>query len=152
MNITPARVRRFERTLWPLAISLLLFVGASASSSHAQSERRGFFLSHEFYGPMGYTFPEAALNAQSRMTNMLAFWPPVDAGMSSFISSRQTGFNLYMQGASQVNGDSASTIASQSQAANAICAGAGKDKSLWSLMIEWDQGSGRSGPNGRPSY
>ena len=86
------------------------------------------------------------------MTNMLAFWSPVDAGMSSFITSRQTGFNLYMQGASYVKGDSASTIDSQSQSAAGICATTGKDRSLWSLMIEWDQGGGPWVPNGRPRY
>jgi len=134
------------------AIALPLFLVVSAASSQAGSERTGFFLSHEFYGPMGYTSPEAALNVQTRMTNMLAFWPPVDAGMTSFITSRLTGFNLYMQGATLVKGDSASAIASQSQSAAGICAAAGKDRSLWSLMIEWDQGGGAWVPNGRPRY
>src|SRR5262249_4969068 len=134
------------------AILLVLFVAVFASSAYAQSERTGFFLSHEFYGPMGYTYPEAAWNVQSGMANMVAFWPPADAGMSNFIASQQTGFNLYMQGASRVNGGSASTIASQSQSAAGICAAAGKDKSLWSLMIEWDQGGGAWVPNGRPRY
>jgi hypothetical protein len=148
-----ARDRRgMELKRSPVAILVLLFVAVSASPSHADSERTRFFLSHEFYGRMGYTYPEATWNVQSRMTNMLAFWPPVDAGMSTFIGSWQTGFNLYMQGASHVNGDSASTIASQSQSASGICAAAGKDKSLWSLMIEWDQGGGRWVPNGRPRY
>ena len=101
---------------------------------------------------MAYTYPEAAANVQSRMTNMLAFWPPADAGMSSSIASQLTGFNFYMQGASFVKGDSASAIASQSQAAARICAAAGKDRSLWSLMIEWDQGGGPWVPNGRPKY
>jgi hypothetical protein len=145
-------VKLLESRRLPLAVVLLVFVVVSASPSHAGSERTGFFLSHEFYGPMGYTSPEVAWNIQSRMTNMLAFWPPVDAGMSSLITSRLTGFNFYMQGASFVKGDSASAIASQVQSAAGICAAAGKDKSLWSLMIEWDQGGGPWVPDGRPKY
>ena len=134
------------------AVVLLVFVVLSAAPARAGSERTGFFLSHEFYGPMGYSSPSVALNVQNRMTNMLAFWPPVDAGMSSVITSRLTGFNLYMQGASLVKGDSASTIATQAQSAAGICSAAGKERSLWSLMIEWDQGGGAWVPNGRPKY
>lgn len=135
-----------------LLVVVLAFVVVSTSPLDAGSERTSFFLSHEFYGPMGYTSPSVTLNLQNRMTNMLAFWPPVDAGMSSLITSQMTGFNLYMQGASIVKGDSASAIASQAQSAAGICAAAGKDRSLWSLMIEWDQGGGAWVPNGRPKY
>ena len=135
-----------------LAVPALFSIVVLVSPSQAGSERTSFFLSHEFYGPAAYTSPEAAWNVKSRMTNMLAFWSPADAGMSSFIASQQTGFNFYMQGASYVKGDSASTISSQSQAAGTICAATGKDRSLWSLMIEWDQGGGPWVPNGRPSY
>ena len=141
-----------KRTTWSLAALFFLLVAAAPSLSHAASERTTFFLANEFYGPLGYTFPEGGWNVQNGMTNMLAFWPPADAGMSNVITSRRTGFNFYMQGASLVKGDSASTIASQSQAAASICAAAGKDRSLWSLMIEWDQGGGRWVPNGRPRY
>src|SRR5215813_6440128 len=81
----------------PFATLLLLFVVVFPAPARAGSERAGFFLSHEFYGPMAYTSPEATWNVQSRMTNMLAFWSPADAGMSSFIASQKTGFNFYMQ-------------------------------------------------------
>src|SRR5262249_18516042 len=144
-------VTRLESRRLPFAV-LLVFVVLSASASHAGSERTGFFLSHEFYGPMAYNYPEAGWNVQNRMTNMLAFWPPVDAGMSSLIARQLTGFNFYMQGATFVKGDSASAIAGQFQSAARICAAAGKDRSLWSLMIEWDQGGGPWVPNGRPKY
>jgi hypothetical protein len=136
----------------PFAILVFLLVVVSTSPSHAGSERTSFFLSHEFYGPMGYSYPEAAWNVQNGMTNMLAFWSPVDAGMSNFITSRNTGFNLYLHGASHVKGDSASAIASQVQSAAGICVATGRDKSLWSLMLEWDQGGGAWVPDGRPRY
>src|SRR4030095_9061497 len=138
-------------------IFLLLLVSVSTSPSHAGSEREGFFLSHEFYGPRGYSNPEAAWNVQQGMTNMLALDPPVEAGMSSVINNLNTGFNFYLQGASHVKDpsgqlNSASTIASKSHAAAGICAATGKDRSLWSLMIEWDQSGGGWVPNGRPRY
>jgi hypothetical protein len=143
-----------EIELRPLsfAILLLLLLVIFACPSHAQSERAGFFLSNEFYGPMGYTYGEVGWNIQNGMMNMVALWPPVDSGMANVVSSRQTGFNLYMPGASQVQGDAASTIANQSQAAASICAAAGRDRSLWTLMMEWDSGGGRWVPNGRPRY
>src|SRR5262245_59953389 len=150
-HTTPRRAVRFAMLL------VLLVAVASTSPSHAGSERTDFFLSNEFYGPKGYTYPEAGWNVQQSMANMLAFWPPVDSGMSSAITSRNVGFNLYMQGASHVKGptgqtSSVSVIATQSQAAAGICGAIGKDKSAWTLMLEWDQGGGNWVPNGRPRY
>ena len=141
----------------PFAILLSLLVVISPCRSHAGSERTTFFLSNEFFGPMGYSYPEVAWNFQNGMTNMLALWPPADAGMFNVIASRNTGFNFYMQGASHVVGptglvNSAPEIASQSQSASTICTATGKDKSLWSLMLEWDQSGGKWVPNGRPRY
>src|SRR4030095_3304053 len=148
---TPRRAVRFAMLL------VLLIAVVFTSPSHAGSERTDFFLSNEFYGPKGYTYPEAGWNVQQSMANMLAFWPPVDSGMSSAITSRNGGFNLYMQGASHGQGptgqtSSASVIATQSQAAAGICGAIGKDKSAWTLMLEWDQGGGNWVPNGRPRY
>ena len=144
--------RRAEFRSLPFGIFIFFLIVGSACPSHAESERTTFFLSNEFYGPRGYSYPEVGWNFDNGMANMLALWPPADAGMFNVITSRNTGFNLYMQGASHVKGDSAATIASQSQSAAGICASAGKDKSLWSLMIEWDQGGGAWVPNGRPRY
>jgi hypothetical protein len=106
---------------------------------------------------MGYSYPEVAWNFQNGMTNMLGLWPPADEGMFNVITSRSTGFNFYMQGASHVVGPtglvySAPEIASQSQSASTICTATGKDKSLWSLMLEWDQSGGHWVPNGRSRY
>jgi hypothetical protein len=160
----PPCLRQFARNLidmdlshLPFAILLFLLIVISPCRSHAGSERTTFFLSNEFFGPMGYRYPEVAWNFQNGMTNMLALWPPADAGMFNVITSRNTGFNFYMQGASHVVGptglaNSAPEIASKSQSASTICTARGKDKSLWSLMLEWDQSGGKWVPNGRPRY
>jgi len=163
-SVLPPCLRQFARNLidmdlshLPFAILLFLLIVISPCRSHAGSERTTFFLSNEFFGPMGYSYPEVAWNFQNGMTNMLALWPPADAGMFNVITSRNTGFNFYMQGASHVVGptglaNSAPEIASQSQSASTICTAIGEDKSLWSLMLEWDQSGGNWVPNGRPCY
>ncbi len=136
----------------PFAILLFLLVVVSTCPSHAASERTTFFLSNNFYGPRAYTNPDAAQNWTNGMANMLAFYPPVDAGMSTFITSRNAGFMFYMFGATHVHGDSAASIAAESAAAGNICAAVGRDRSLWNLMPEWDQSGGGWVPNGRPRY
>src|SRR5580700_5313756 len=133
----PPCLRQFARNLidmdlshLPFARLLFLLIVISPCRSHAGSERTTFFLSNEFFGPMGYNYPEVAWNFQNGMTNMLALWPPADAWMFNVITSRNTGFNFYMQGASQVVGptglaNSAAEIASQSQSASTICTARG---------------------------
>src|SRR3981189_2893826 len=79
----------------------------------AESERSAFYLSTEFHGPLGYTYPEAALNLRNGMANMLAFWPPADVGMQSFVMTRGVRLNFHLQGATHVNKQSAASIESQ---------------------------------------
>lgn len=160
----PPCLRQFARNLidmglshLPFAILLFLLIVISPCRSHAGSERTTFFLSNEFFGPQGYSYPEVTLNIQNGMTNMLDLWPPADSGMLRTVPSLNAGFIFHMNGASQVvdatgQANSAATIASQSQAAANICSAVGQDRSFWSLMVEWDQSGGNWVPNGRPTY
>ena len=123
-----------------------------APGAHAQSDRSTFHLSTEFHGPLGYTNPDAARTLQRGMANMVALWPPVDAGMRRFVAGRDVRLNFHLQGASHVDHQSASSIESQRLAASRICAAEPARAHLWSLMIEWDQSGGAWVPNGRPRY
>jgi len=140
----------------PFATLLSLLIVISPCRSHAGSERTTFFLSNEFFGASAYTDPAISSNVSNRMANMVSLWPPVDTGMSNVITSLGVGFNFYMMGSASVPSAgtlySAADISTQSQAASNICAAIGYDKSLWSLMLEWDQSGGNWVPGGRPSY
>ena len=118
----------------------------------AESERSAFYLSTEFHGPRAYTNPDAARNLQNGMANMLAFWPPADVGMQSFVMSRDVKLNFHLQGATHVNKQSAASIESQRLAAAQICMAQPTKNHVWNLMIEWDQSGGAWVPNGRPRY
>jgi hypothetical protein len=119
---------------------------------HAQAERSAFYLSTEFYGPLGYTNPDAALNLQNGMANMVALWPPADVGMQSFVINREVRLNFHLQGATHVKNDSAASIESQRLGAAQICKARQAKNDVWNLMIEWDQSGGAWVPNGRPQY
>ena len=141
----------------PLGIALRLLVVASCLALHspgarADSERSAFFLSAEFYGPLGYTNPDAGVTLRNRMANMVAFWPPADAGMQRFVTSHGARLNFHLQGATHVKNHSAASIESERLAAARICAAQPARNHLWSLMIEWDQGGGAWVPGGRPRY
>src|SRR5258708_3502393 len=97
-------------------------------SAQASSERSNFFVSTEIFGPDAYTDPAAAGNYQNGLANMVGLWAPVDQGRTDFITSRNVGFNLNMQGGAVVDGNSASYIANNSQAAASLCAALGPDK------------------------
>ena len=84
----------------PVNLALRLMVVALCVSLHspgvrAESERSAFYLSTEFYGPLGYTNPAAALNLQNGMANMVAFWPPADVGMQRDWLLIQTHHRLF---------------------------------------------------------
>lgn len=141
----------------PLGVAFHLLVLAAclvlpSPGARAESERSAFFLSAEFYGPLGYTNPDAGVTLQNRMANMVAFWPPADAGMQRFVTSRGVRLNFHLQGATHVNRLSAASIESERLAAARICTAQPAKNHLWSLMIEWDQGGGAWVPNGRPQY
>jgi len=129
-----------------LCLSLL------APGARAESERAAFFLSTEFYGPLGYANPDAALTLRNGMANMVALWPPADAGMQRFVMSRDIRLNFLLQAATHVSRDSAASIESQRLAVAGICTAQPARGHLWSLMIEWDQSGGAWVPNGRPRY
>ncbi|MEX2220519.1 MAG: hypothetical protein WEG40_01865 [Candidatus Rokuibacteriota bacterium] len=118
----------------------------------AESERSAFYLSTEFHGPLAYTNPAAALNLRNGMANMVAFWPPADVGMQSFVTSRDVRLNFHLQAATRVNNDSAASIERQRLAAAQLCASQPAKNHIWNLMIEWDQSGGAWVSNGRPRY
>ncbi len=141
----------------PNILTLRLMVVALCVSLHvpgarAESERSAFHLSTEFYGPLGYANPDAALNLQNGMANMVAFWPPADVGMQRFVMSHVVRLNFHLQGATRVDNHSAASIESQRLAASRICLAQPAKNHVWNLMIEWDQSGGRWVPNGRPQY
>ena len=110
----------------PNILALRLMVVALCMSLHvpgarAASERSAFHLSTEFYGPLGYANPDAALNLQNGMANMVAFWPPADVGMQRFVMSHVVRLNFHLQGATRVDNHSAASIESQRLAASRIC-------------------------------
>ena len=123
-----------------------------APGAHAESDRSAFHLSIEFHGPLGYTNPDAARTLQHGMANMVAFWPPADAGMQRFVTGRDVRLNFHLPGATQVENQSAPSIESQRLAASRICLAQPVKNHLWNLMIEWDQSGGAWVPNGRPRY
>jgi hypothetical protein len=123
-----------------------------APGAHAESDRSAFHLSTEFHGPLGYTNPDAARTLQHGMANMVAFWPPADAGMERFVTSRDVRLDFHLQGATHVDNQSAASIESQRLAASRICLAQPAKRHLWNLMIEWDQSGGAWVPNGRPQY
>lgn len=141
----------------PVIVALRLMVVALCFSLHspgvrAESERTAFYLSTEFHGPLGYTNPDAGLNLQNGMANMVAFWPPADVGMQTFVVSRNVRLNFHLQGATHVNNHSVTSIESQRLAAAHICMAQQAKNHVWNLMIEWDQSGGAWVPNGRPQY
>jgi hypothetical protein len=122
-------------------------------SPFVNSERTSFFLRHEMYGAGGYTYPEASLNLSNGLANMMAFHPPIDAGMNSFFAARPTaGFEFFRSAATKINSESTATLAAHHTAAATLCASQGQARSLWAMMIEWDQSGGAWHPTGRPSY
>lgn len=140
-----------------VTVALRLTVGALclsllAPGARAESERAAFSLSTEFYGPLGYANPDAALTLRNRMANMVALWPPTDAGMQRFVMNRAVRLNFLLQAATHVRRDSPASIESQRLAAASICTAQPARGHLWSLMIEWDQSGGAWVPNGRPRY
>ena len=86
------------------------------------------------------------------MANMVALWPPADAGMRRFVTSRDVRLNFLLPAATHVRRDSSTSIESQRLAASGICAAQPARRHLWSLMVEWDQSGGAWVPNGRPRY
>ena len=133
-------------TVGALCLSLL------APAAGAKSERAAFSFSTEFNGPLGYANPDAALTLRNRMANMVALWPPADAGMQRFVMNRDVRLNFLLQAATHVRRDSPASIESQRLAAAGICTAQAARGHLWSLMIEWDQSGGAWVPNGRPRY
>jgi hypothetical protein len=123
-----------------------------APGAHAEADRSTFYLSAEFHGPLGYTNPDAARTLQHGMANMVALWPPADAGMQRFVTGRDVRLDLHLQGATRVDNQSAPSIESQRLAASRICLAQPAKNHLWNLMIEWDQSGGAWVPNGRPRY
>src|SRR5258707_9263852 len=81
-------------------------VSLHVPGARAESERSAFHLSTEFYGPLGYANPDAALNLQNGMANMVAFWPPADAGMQRFVMGHVVRLNFHLQGATRVDNHS----------------------------------------------
>lgn len=143
--------------------TLLILVALTALPAifHAQGgtppalptfDQSSFTLLDEFYGADAYTDPSAAKNLTNLMANGVTLWPPLDSGMSSFLSTRSSRFMLDMYGASKVDGTSATTIESRRQALASLCQSMGSSVMGWNLMIEWDQAGGRWVPNGRPRY
>jgi hypothetical protein len=86
------------------------------------------------------------------MANMVALWPPADAGMQRFLASHPVRLNFHLPAATQVKHESAAAIESQRRAAARLCTAQPSRRHLWSLMIEWDQGGGAWVPDGRPRY
>jgi hypothetical protein len=93
-----------------------------------------------------------ARNLRNGMANMVALWPPADAGMRNFVATHDVRLNFRLPGASHVNNESAGSIEAQRLAAARICAAQLAKGHLWNLMIEWDQSGGAWVPNGRPRY
>ena len=145
-----SRIHPVNVALGSMVVALCLLL--VPPGAHAESERSAFHLSTEFHGPLGYTNPDAARNLQNGMANMVAFWPPADAGMQRFIMSRDVRLNFHLPGAAHVNNHSAASIESQRLAAAHICRAQPAKHHVWSLMIEWDQGGGAWVPRGRPKY
>jgi len=141
-------IRHALRGLVVVALGLAPF----SDGVRAESERSAFHLSTEFHGPHAYTDPAATFNLQNGMANMVALWPPADAGMQRFVTSRDVRLNFHLQGAAHVAKHSAASIESQRLAAAQICKAQPTRHHLWTLMIEWDQGGGAWVPNGRPRY
>ena len=145
------RVRRLVDAALPV-ILLTSCLSLHPPGARAESERSAFHLSIEFHGPLGYANPDAARTLQAGMANMVAFWPPADAGMQRFVAGHDVRLNFHLQGATHVNNHSAASIESQRLAAAHICRARPAKNHLWSLMIEWDQGGGPWVPKGRPRY
>ena len=132
-------------TVGALCLSLL------APAAGAKSERAAFSFSTEFYGPLGYANPDAALTLRNGMANMVALWPPADAGMQRFVMNRDVRLNFLLQAATHVRRDSPASIESQRLAAAGICTAQPARGHLWSLMIEWDQSGGAWVPEAAPA-
>ena len=148
MDTSLARSARAARKALLVALCLALH----SPGVRAESERSVFHLSAEFHGPLGYTNPDAGQNLRHGMANMVALWPPADAGMQRFVMSRDVRLNFHLQGATHINNHSAASIESQRLAAARICTAQPAKHHLWNLMIEWDQSGGAWVPNGRPRY
>ena len=148
MDTSLARSARATRRALLVALCLALH----SPGVRAESERSVFHLSAEFHGPLGYTNPDAGQNLRHGMANMVALWPPADAGMQRFVMSRDVRLNFHLQGATHINNHSAASIESQRLAAARICTAQPAKHHLWNLMIEWDQSGGAWVPNGRPRY
>ncbi|HZP35441.1 MAG TPA: hypothetical protein VFE48_03000 [Methylomirabilota bacterium] len=87
-----------------------------------------------------------------RIANMVAFWPPADAGMQRFLASHPVRLNFHLQAAAHVKRETAAAIESQRRAAARLCTAQPARRHLWTLMIEWDQSGGAWVPGGRPRY
>ena len=98
---------RFKATLL-IALSLVLarpfvFHGQeTAPPALATFDQRDFTFLGEFYGPRAYTDPAAANNLLNPMANGVTLWPPVDSGMTTFLTSRNARFMHNLFGATKV--------------------------------------------------
>jgi hypothetical protein len=111
----------------------------------------GFVLSHAFYGPSAYADPAVPKDAQMGLSNALSFWPPLDAGLQSFLARRGGSAIFTMAGATRADGLSAATIERERRAMADLRRARGVSV-LWNLMDEWDQAGGRWVAAGRPQY
>jgi hypothetical protein len=118
----------------------------------ATFDQRDFTFLDEFYGGLAYTDPAAANNLLNTMANGVTLWPPIDSGMTTFLSNRKARFMHDLYGATKVDGTAASSIESKRQALATVCQSLGPAAVGWNLMIEWDQGGGHWVPQGRPRY
>ena len=148
---------RFKATL----LIALVVVFARPSVFHGQGaappalatfDQRDFTLLGEFYGPRAYTDPAAAKNLTNLILNGVTLWPPIDSGMTSFLTARSARFMHNLFAATKVEGMAASTIESMRQALVPVCRSLGKAAIGWNLMAEWDSSGGRWVPQGRPRY
>ena len=148
----PFKSKRTVFVLLVLALPALFHAQGTAPPTLATFDQKGFAFLNEFYGPQAYTDPAAANNLRSRMANGVALGPPVDSGMTAFLSSLNARFMSNNFGATKVEGTSATSIEAERQALAGVCQSLGQSVVGWNLMNEWDQGGGRWVPGGRPRY
>jgi hypothetical protein len=149
-------ILRFKATLLIAAVLVLarpsIIYGQGTPPALPTFDQRDFTFLGEFYGPRAYTDPAIVNNLQTAMANGVTLWPPVDAGMTTFLTSRNARLMHNLYGASKVDGTSASAIESMRQALVPLCQSLGSAVVGWNLMVEWDQGGGHWVPQGRPRY
>ncbi len=119
--------------------------------AQAQAASRFVFF-HEFYGSRGYADPQATWDLQQGAANGLAFWPPVETGITKLASAYGAGLMLRLEGATGPAGMTATEIQKQRTNLETQAAAHPQLNFVWNLMPEWDQSGGPWVPQGRPDY